>query len=409
MALRDTANAPTPRSEAGKSGTGPAGGERARLPTGNSTPIREVVALIRQVAAHDSTVLILGESGTGKEVAARAVHDLSRRANQPFVAVNCGAIPSELLESELFGHEKGSFTGAVSARKGRFELAEGGTLFLDEIGDMSPTMQVKLLRVLQERVFERVGGSNPIHCNVRIIAATHRNLEQAILRDAFREDLFYRLNVFPIEMPPLRERSDDLPSLLRDFAAQNAEQGRKPLQFSALALKALSAHPWPGNVRELANLVERLSIVCQSNIVAVGDLPRKYRPPDWTAEQLLEESLTPAADLPPIDDSAERPFSGTQTAIPATASPNPTATLPESGIDLRDHLLQIERNLVQQALERSCGTVAQAARLLNLRRTTLVEKLRKLGLGGMDLDQETDDSPTHALPDVMHGAMAGAG
>src|SRR5581483_7281021 len=177
-----------------------------RLPTGTSAPIREVISLIRQVAAFDSTALVLGESGTGKEVVARAIHDLSPRRGRPFVAVNCGAIPADLLESELFGHEKGSFTGAIAARKGRFEIAEGGTLFLDEIGDMSPSMQVKLLRVLQERVFERVGNHAQIRCNVRIIAATHRNLEESIARGTFREDLFHRINVFPIEMPPLRQR-----------------------------------------------------------------------------------------------------------------------------------------------------------------------------------------------------------
>src|SRR5882762_7471008 len=177
---------------------------RARLPTGTSVLIRDVTSLIRQVAGHDSTVLVLGESGTGKEVVARAIHDLSPRRGRPFVAVNCGAIPADLLESELFGHEKGSFTGAIAARKGRFEIAEGGTLFLDEIGDMSLPMQVKLLRVLQERVFERVGNHAQIRCNVRIIAATHRNLEDSITRGTFREDLFHRINVFPIEMPPLR-------------------------------------------------------------------------------------------------------------------------------------------------------------------------------------------------------------
>ena len=182
--------------------------------------------LIRQVAAHDSSVLILGESGTGKELAARAIHDASPRRQRPFVAINCGAIPAELLESELFGHEKGSFTGAIAARKGRFEIAEGGTLFLDEIGDMSLPMQVKLLRVLQERVFERVGNHTPIRCNVRIIAATHRNLEESIARGAFREDLFYRLNVFPIEMPALRTRIEDLPLLMRDFADRNVDEGR---------------------------------------------------------------------------------------------------------------------------------------------------------------------------------------
>src|SRR5690348_16844236 len=197
-----------------------------QLPSGVSPAISAVNRLISQVAPYDSTVLILGESGTGKEIAARAIHAASPRRHRPFVAVNCGAIPAELLESELFGHEKGAFTGAVAARKGRFEIAEGGTLFLDEIGDMSPTMQVKLLRVLQERIFERVGNHVPIRCNVRIIAATHRNLEEAIARSAFREDLFHRLNVFPIETPPLRERIEDLPLLVRDFVAHNVVEGR---------------------------------------------------------------------------------------------------------------------------------------------------------------------------------------
>src|SRR5688572_26790985 len=245
--------------------TGVAGSDdrsKVRLPTGTSGAVRNVISLIRQVAEHESTVLILGESGTGKEVAARAVHDLSLRRQRPFVAVNCGAIPAELLESELFGHEKGAFTGAVSARKGRFEIAEGGTLFLDEIGDMSPTMQVKLLRVLQERVFERVGNHVPIRCNVRIIAATHRNLEDSIAKGTFREDLFYRLNVFPIEMPSLRSRVEDLGLLVRDFNERNAAEGRGRVELTARALKVLSHYPWPGNVRELGNLIERMSILC---------------------------------------------------------------------------------------------------------------------------------------------------
>src|SRR5215471_15583556 len=258
---------------------------RVRLPTGTSAPIRDVISLIRQVAAHDSTVLVLGESGTGKEVCARAIHEASPRRNRPFVAVNCGAIPADLLESELFGHERGAFTGAVSARKGRFEIAEGGTLFLDEIGDMSPTMQVKLLRVLQERVFERVGNQTPMRCNVRIIAATHRNLEDSIQRGMFREDLFHRLNVFPIEMPALRARIEDLPLLVRDCIATNMSEGRGRVQLSPRAIGALALCPWTGNVRELANLIERLSIVCAGRVVDVRDLPPKYRPPvDWTME-----------------------------------------------------------------------------------------------------------------------------
>ena len=361
-------------------------GERTqvRLPTGTSAAIREVTALIRQVAEHESTVLILGESGTGKEVAARAIHDLSPRRQRPFIAVNCGAIPADLLESELFGHEKGAFTGAVTARKGRFEIAEGGTLFLDEIGDMSPTMQVKLLRVLQERVFERVGNHVPIRCNVRIIAATHRNLEQAIECGAFREDLFHRINVFPLEMPALRARIEDLPLLVRDFSAHNIAEGRGHVQLAPRALEALARHRWPGNVRELANLIERLSIVCAGRTAAVADLPPKYRPCDTASA--AEDEARPASALLPTDvatDNSLTPDEAAHAAHEETASAfedSGSAQLPADGIDLRIHLLCIERRLIEQALERCGGTVAHAARLLNLRRTTLVEKLRKLGM-----------------------------
>ncbi|HVC30896.1 MAG TPA: sigma-54 dependent transcriptional regulator [Steroidobacteraceae bacterium] len=355
-----------------------------RLPTGNSAAIREIIALIRQVAAHDSTVLILGESGTGKEVAARAIHDLSPRRNRPFVAVNCGAIPAELLESELFGHEKGSFTGAITARKGRFEIAEGGTLFLDEIGDMSPSMQVKLLRVLQERVFERVGNHVPIRCNVRIVAATHRNLEEAIGRGTFREDLFHRVNVFPLEMPPLRSRIEDLPLLVRELVSHNAREGRGNVHLAPRTLAALALHSWTGNVRELGNLIERLSIVAAGRTVEIGDLPPKYRPPvDW----VWEEQQPDTEDDPDVlgeDDTIELLETGSINVVSdgpaAGAAVDMLTALPAAGLDLRAHLLTIERTLVQQALDRTNGTVAHAARLLNLRRTTLVEKLRKLGI-----------------------------
>jgi sigma-54 dependent transcriptional regulator, flagellar regulatory protein len=368
---------------------------RARLPTGTSVLIRDVISLIRQVAGHDSTVLVLGESGTGKEVCARAVHDLSPRRNRPFVAVNCGAIPADLLESELFGHERGAFTGAVSARKGRFEIAEGGTLFLDEIGDMSPTMQVKLLRVLQERVFERVGNQVSLRCNVRIIAATHRNLEDSIQRGTFREDLFHRLNVFPIEMPALRARIEDLPLLVRDCIATNLSEGRGRVQLSPRALGALALCQWTGNVRELANLIERLSIVCAGRVVEVRDLPPKYRPPlDWTLEikaledtsvagmaQVIpeEEQLTDETALSVLEE-VELEREERKEVSNKNATADAVVTLPEDGLDLRAHLLTIERQLIEQALQRSRGTVAQAARLLNLRRTTLVEKMRKLGM-----------------------------
>ena len=362
----------------------------ARMPTGRSATIREVIGLIRQVAAHDSSVLVLGESGTGKEVVARAVHDMSPRRQRPFVAINCGAIPAELLESELFGHEKGSFTGAVAARKGRFEIAEGGTLFLDEIGDMSMPMQVKLLRVLQERVYERVGSQTPMRCNVRIIAATHRNLEESIARGTFREDLFYRLNVFPIETPSLRSRIEDLPLLVRDFARQNSAEGRGRIEFSGPAFGALMHYAWPGNVRELSNLVERLSILHPDRLIGVAELPVKYRPPGWVPgtereERMAdpEESAEVAESVARVDTARTEEVSEEQALRMLTALPGESgslAQLPEQGLDLRMHLYNIERTLIRQALERSDGTVAQAARLLQLRRTTLVEKLRKLDL-----------------------------
>jgi sigma-54 specific flagellar transcriptional regulator A len=296
------------------------------------------------------------------------------------VAINCGAIPAELLESELFGHEKGSFTGAISARKGRFEIAEGGTLFLDEIGDMSLPMQVKLLRVLQERVFERVGNHTPIRCNVRIVAATHRNLEESIARGAFREDLFYRLNVFPIEMPALRTRIDDLPLLVRDFSDRNVDAGRSKVELTARTMKVLSAYAWPGNVRELGNLIERMSILCPNRRVDVADLPPKYRPAALLAQLNLDAipDELPAIEEPEeFEDAGAIDDSGVIAMLTEQDSNETVVQLPAEGLDLRDHLFTIERGLIQQALSRSGGTVAHAARLLKLRRTTLVEKLRK--------------------------------
>ena len=358
------------------------------LPSGQSAAIALVNRLLRQVARHDSNVLVLGESGTGKEVVARAIHECSPRRRRPFVAVNCGAIPAELLESELFGHEKGAFTGAICARKGRFEVAEGGTLFLDEIGDMSLTMQVKLLRVLQERVFERVGNHVPIPCNVRIVAATHRDLEAAILRGNFRGDLFYRLNVFPIEMPPLRRRSEDLPTLIAEFVAQNALAGRSRVTFAPAALAALERYNWPGNVRELANLIERLSILFNGGTIRVADLPPRYQPPGFADAAAIDAPPAPSAQHhpqpPPVEASFEGGLSQEEANCLLESGPAPQLAmlLPEPGIDLRAHVIAIERNLIEQALRRAQGTVAQAARLLGLRRTTLVEKMRKLGMSG---------------------------
>jgi len=330
-------------------------------PTGHSPAVQQLRQMLEQVAGFDTTVLLLGESGSGKEVAARTIHRNSPRRNGPFVAINCGAIPPDLLESELFGHEKGAFTGALSARKGRFEMAEGGTLLLDEIGDMSMPMQVKLLRVLQERQFERVGGGQAIACNVRVIAATHRNLEARIAEGLFREDLYYRLNVFPVELPALRERVEDLPLLIESIAGQLAATGRGKVRFTPDALQALAGYAWPGNVRELTNLVERMAVLHPGGQVCAEDLPVRYRGNAGNAclgsAQERDEKQEPAVTLERTD-----------------------STLPEAGIDLREHIATIELALIHSALERTQGVVAQAAQLLGLRRTTLVEKLRKYGI-----------------------------
>jgi sigma-54 specific flagellar transcriptional regulator A len=354
------------------------------LPTGRSAAILRVNQLIRQVAPFDTNVLILGESGTGKEVVARAIHAASRRSGKAFVPINCGAIPSELLESELFGHEKGAFTGAINARKGRFEMAEGGTIFLDEIGDMNPTMQVKLLRVLQERIFERVGSSVSQRCDVRIIAATHRNLETAISNGSFREDLYYRLNVVPVEMPPLRERTADLPALIESLVERVAEQHAVSVKLRASVVEALQSYRWPGNVRELANLIERLAIQCGGNPVNIEDLPTRYRPSDWTPS-LADDAdfLQPEAELAlletPKSPAAIDPVEERQALLP-TAPDAAGVELPSGGLDLRHYLESLEQQLILKALDAAGGTVAHAATLLGLRRTTLAEKLRKYGL-----------------------------
>ena len=321
---------------------------------GVSRDIRYVGELIRQVAATEATVLITGESGTGKELVASSVHQLSNRADKPFVPVNCGAIPAELLESELFGHEKGAFTGAITARQGRFEIADGGTLFLDEIGDMPMNMQVKLLRVLQEKSFERVGSNKTVSADVRIVAATHQDLEQRVAEGKYRMDLYYRLNVFPIEVPPLRERLEDVPLLVKSLIHTMEAEQRGSLRFSDAAMAGLSQYHWPGNVRELFNVVERLAILYPGQEIGWSDLPEKIRPnKDWVAEQ-LESSL--------VDESEKSP---------------PATQLPSGGLDLKAHLASIECNLMTQALEQSDWVVARAAKLLNLQRTTLVEKMRK--------------------------------
>ncbi|WP_397607464.1 sigma-54 dependent transcriptional regulator [Silanimonas sp.] len=365
--------------------------ERDAGPEGQSEGVRRLRRMIEQVAPFDTTVLILGESGTGKEVAARAIHSASSRAKGPFVALNCGAVPAELLESELFGHEKGAFTGALAARKGRFEMAEGGTLLLDEIGDMPLPMQVKLLRVLQERNFERVGGTQTLKCNVRVVAATHRNLEDQIARGGFREDLYYRLNVFPIEMPALRERIADLPALVQAISLRLAEDGRGEVKLGADAMAALAAYAWPGNVRELHNLIERLAVLHPNATVTAADLPQRYRAV-WEANGAPSAPATPVpapdrGESTPVSVlAADRGLSEAEelAAERAALFGAPAALaldeLPEDGLDLKEHIAAIEESLLRQALERAEGVVAHAATLLNLRRTTLVEKLRKYGI-----------------------------
>ena len=346
---------------------------------GTSRAIQHVRQMMQQVADTDASVLILGESGTGKEVVARNLHYHSKRRDAPFVPVNCGAIPAELLESELFGHEKGAFTGAITSRAGRFELANGGTLFLDEIGDMPLPMQVKLLRVLQERTFERVGSNKTQCADVRIIAATHKNLESMIEVGAFREDLYYRLNVFPIEMAPLRERVEDIPLLMNELISRMEHEKRGSIRFNSAAIMSLCRHAWPGNVRELANLVERMAIMHPYGVIGVVELPKKIRYVDDEDEQLVDSLRSDMEERVAIN-SATTDF---------VASAN--AMLPPEGLDLKDYLGGLEQGLIQQALDDANGIVARAAERLRIRRTTLVEKMRKYGMSRREGEDQADD------------------
>ncbi|MAL95335.1 MAG: sigma-54-dependent Fis family transcriptional regulator [Haliea sp.] len=340
---------------------------------GQSASAAAVRRLVKKVATSETSVLILGESGTGKEIVARELHLRSHRCDGPFVPVNCGAIPADLLESELFGHEKGAFTGALSARQGRFELAEGGTLFLDEIGDMPLPMQVKLLRVLQERCFERVGSAVTRHSNVRIVAATHQDLETRVEDGRFRADLYYRLAVFPIDIPPLRERRDDIPLLIEHFCDKLPESGLQPVHFDQAARRALQAYNWPGNVRELANLVERMAILHEDGGVGLAQLPARL------LEGLPDGSLE-ALEVASVDSGG-----------PVRSRLTDTATEASLGQvdDLKAYLADVEQSLLLQALQESDWVVAQAAKRLNLRRTTMVEKMRKLGISRAEAVSES--------------------
>lgn len=343
---------------------------------GNSLATVNIRRAIDQVAKSDATVLILGESGTGKEIIARALHDASLRRSKLFVPINCGAIPGELLESELFGHEKGAFTGALSARQGRFEMAEGGTLFLDEIGDMPMSMQVKLLRVLQERSFERVGSNKTIYCDVRIIAATHRNLAEEIKENRFREDLFYRLNVFPIEVSALRDRIEDIPLLVQDIVSCMEASNRGSVRFTNASLAVLMQYEWPGNIRELANLIERMAIIYPNEQVDVVNLPKKFQQYDVPDESI--EAINYASSEVVSIRAVEPDEKIEMNALIKNSSA--LTTLPTEGIDLKEYLTIMEVDLIRQALDECSGVVAHAAKRLNMRRTTLVEKLRKYDL-----------------------------
>jgi DNA-binding NtrC family response regulator len=324
---------------------------RARINIiGESEKMLSLFELIEKVAASDSTVLIQGESGTGKELVAKAIHELSERSNRNFVPVNCGAIPDELMESELFGHVKGSFTGATSTRIGRFEMADKGTFFLDEIGDMKTNLQVKLLRVLQNKELEPVGATRPRKVDVRIIAATHQNLESLVEEKKFREDLFYRLSVIPIHIPPLRERKEDIPLLIDHFIEKfNREKKRNVRGFDKESLEILCNFHWPGNIRELENLVERMVIIKGSGTITKNDLPEKY----------AGKKARPALE-----------------SIP----------LPNNGICLSSAVEEFENKLIIQALEKTGGNKKEAALLLNLKRTTFIEKLKKKKMFSSDLD-----------------------
>ncbi|MCF6179123.1 MAG: sigma-54 dependent transcriptional regulator [Geopsychrobacter sp.] len=328
---------------------------------GRSAQMCELFDLIECVAEEgDSTILIHGESGTGKELIARAVHNNSPRRKANFVPVNCAAIPDELLESELFGYVKGAFTGAQQAKIGRVQYADGGTLFLDEIGDMKPNLQSKLLRVLQEREIEPVGSVKATKINVRVIAATHQNLEKLVAEGRFREDLYYRLAVIPIDAPALRERRDDIPLLIDLFINTFCRrQGDQTPRFEEVSLQSLIAYDWPGNVRELENLIQRLVILNRGKTIGLKELPLKYR-----CESLVE------AQIP-----GEGPETGPSVGAEVTSPP--TAEWGENGLDFNLLISDFEDQLIMHALRRSGGNKKEAAKRLNLKRTTLIEKIKK--------------------------------
>jgi sigma-54 specific flagellar transcriptional regulator A len=368
---------------------------------GEHPRLLDVFLVIERIANTDCTVLVLGESGTGKELVARAIHNSSQRKSKAFVPVNCGAIPETLIESELFGHAKGAFSGATSAREGRFAVADGGTLFLDEIGEMSLSVQVKFLRVLQEQEYVPVGETRPRKCDVRIIAATNKNLEEMTREGTFREDLFYRLNLIPMHLPALRERIEDVPRLIQHFLGVLSSRASQPAPtLSPAALEAMTRYEWPGNVRELQNTVERMTLLHQgAGILDVGDLPPKMQTLTGRGTALSVVPRVPsqsgAAEAAPVKSLSVAPPAGgplgavISTELPPAANTSPPPSgpprmlapedfeLPPGGIDLRKAVQAFEMSLIDQALARTGGNKNQASMLLGMNRTTLVEKLRK--------------------------------
>ena len=341
----------------------PRGNGRYPMLTGESNLMMQVFDLIGKVASSDTTVIIYGESGTGKERVAKTIHQCGDRAPKPFVPVNCAAIPENLLESELFGHEKGAFTGAIAMRAGRFELASGGTIFLDEIGELHPSLQVKLLRVLQERQFERVGGTKTISVDVRILAATNRDLEAATRTGTFREDLYYRLNVIPMHLPPLRLRRNDIPLLIKEFISGFSRKRGREVEVAPEVIEKLQVYHWPGNVRELENMVERMVTLCDNDAITMQDVPPRIT-------GAAEPSVISTAPMSPAADEGPR-FSYTE------PKPDYLFPLPEGGVDLNLLMDEIERHMITVALKRVGGVKSKAATLLGLNRTTLIEKIKK--------------------------------
>ncbi len=359
---------------------------------GEHSSLSQVFKIVDKVAPTDSTVLVTGESGTGKELLVRALHNRSNRTNKPFIPVNCGAIPKDLLESELFGHEKGSFTGAMNTKLGRFELAEGGTIFLDEIGEMDMSLQVKILRTLQEKEIERVGGTGPRKVDVRIVAATNRDLEIEVEKGRFREDLYYRLNVIPIHLPPLRERVQDILPLIHHFLAYFCtKKARATLQLSPLAQQIFLAYPWNGNVRELENFMERLSILVDGNVIELEDIPAKILNAVGDIKDLPpipeELKIIPIIETKPVNEKKAPSSKDLQSILnpkqhdiiqksSSSSKPN-LADLQSSNLGLKDFLETIENSIIDEALEESAFVKNHAADLLGIKRTTLIEKLKK--------------------------------